>query len=83
MGQPNGVLHTQADRCLHVFLRGPWIELDITIALIPHDVEEAIRLDDRMLVMEIGARRAALEQTIGLPQPRYEASTLTPTGLSV
>ena len=83
MDEPFGALDAQTRQLLQEFLLGLWEKLDVTVVFITHDVEEAILLGDRMLVMGTRPGCIALELPIDIPRPRNEATTLTPEFLAV
>ncbi len=78
MDEPFGALDAQTRQRLQEFLLDLWTRVNVTVLFITHDVEEAILLGDRMLVMSTNPGRIALEIDIDIPRPRSEASTLTP-----
>ena len=68
MDEPFGALDaltrlTLQDECLRLFDKS-----DMTVFLITHDAREAVRLADRVLVMDEG--RLTLDLPITIPQPR-------------
>lgn len=77
MDEPFGALDAQTRQRLQEFLLDLWTRVDVTVVFITHDVEEAILLGDRMLIMGTNPGRIALEQKIDIPRPRSEATTLT------
>lgn len=78
MDEPFGALDAQTRQHLQEFLLGLWAQIEVTIVFITHDVEEAILLGDRMVIMGTNPGHVALEQVIDIPRPRSEATTLTP-----
>jgi NitT/TauT family transport system ATP-binding protein len=77
MDEPFGALDAQTRQHLQEFLLDLWGRIDVTILFITHDVEEAILLGDRMVIMGTNPGHVALEQPIDIPRPRSEATTLT------
>ena len=68
MDEPFGALDaltrlTLQDECLKLFEKS-----DMTVFLITHDAREAVRLADRILVLDEGA--ITLDMALSLPQPR-------------
>ncbi|MBN1637174.1 MAG: ABC transporter ATP-binding protein [Deltaproteobacteria bacterium] len=52
-----------------------WKELGQTIIFVTHDIDEAITLADRIIVMDIAPGRINQEFNVGLPRPRSEEQT--------
>ncbi|MHB1711784.1 MAG: ABC transporter ATP-binding protein [Acidimicrobiales bacterium] len=77
MDEPFGALDAQTRQRLQEFLLDLWTRVEVTVVFITHDVEEAILLGDRMLIMSTSPGRIALEQKIHIPRPRSEATTLS------
>jgi NitT/TauT family transport system ATP-binding protein len=77
MDEPFGALDAQTRQHLQEFLLDLWAKVDVTVLFITHDVEEAILLGDRMLIMGTKPGHIALEQVIDLPRPRSGATTLS------
>lgn len=78
MDEPFGALDAQTRQRLQEFLLELWSRVNLTVVFITHDVEEAILLGNRMLIMSSRPGRIALEQRIDIERPRSEATTLTP-----
>jgi NitT/TauT family transport system ATP-binding protein len=77
MDEPFGALDAQTRQRLQEFLLDLWTRVEVTVVFITHDVEEAILLGDRMLIMSTNPGRIALEQKIDIARPRSEATTLS------
>ncbi len=56
---------------MHALLRGLWQRHNPAVLLVTHDVEEAIQLADRVLVMADG--RFVLNTPVAVPAPRDKA----------
>lgn len=78
MDEPFGALDAQTRRNLQQFLLGVWEEVRATVLFVTHDVEEAILLADRVLVMGTRPGTVALELEVQLPRPRDEHVILNP-----
>lgn len=78
MDEPFGALDAQTRRNLQGFLLGLWEEVRPAVLFVTHDVEEAILLADRVLVMGTRPGRIALELQVALPRPRGEDVILDP-----
>lgn len=70
MDEPFGALDAQTRRNLQEFLLQLWEQVRVTVLFVTHDVEEAILLGDRVLVMGSRPGVIALEQRVELPRPR-------------
>ena len=78
MDEPFGALDALTRQRMQEFILELRERLDLTIFFITHDVEEAILLGDRMLIMQAEPGRVTFDEDIRLPRPRSEATTLTP-----
>lgn len=70
MDEPFGALDAQTRSDMQRFLLSLWKKLKPTVFFVTHDVEEAILLADRVLVMTPRPGRVASDMTIDLPRPR-------------
>lgn len=68
LDEPLGALDALTRISMQRLIERIWHEHQFTIILITHDVEEAIALADRVIVMEEGV--VGLDLTISLPRPR-------------
>jgi ABC-type nitrate/sulfonate/bicarbonate transport system, ATPase component len=53
-----------------------WAELGQTVLFITHDIDEAVFLEDRVIVLNIAPGGIHSELKIDLPRPRYNLQTL-------
>jgi sulfonate transport system ATP-binding protein len=72
LDEPLGALDALTRIEMQRLIERLWIEEGFTAVLITHDVEEAVALSDRVVVLAGG--RIALEVTIDLPRPRSRVS---------
>ncbi|MFC2077648.1 ABC transporter ATP-binding protein [Candidatus Bipolaricaulota bacterium] len=75
LDEPLGALDPLTRTTLQTWLLGVWRELGKTVLLVTHDVEEALLLSDRVLVLT--PRPAQIQTTIDttLPRPRSRAAS--------
>src|SRR4051812_33169693 len=70
MDEPFGALDAQTKVQLGAELLRIWDDLDRTVLFVTHDIEEAIGLSDRVLVMSRRPGHIKSEYRIDLPRPR-------------
>lgn len=70
MDEPFGALDAQTRDLLHAELQEIWATTRKTIVFVTHNVREAIRLGDRVLVMSARPGMIKSEFAINLPRPR-------------
>lgn len=73
MDEPFGALDAQLRMELQGELLDLWFGSNKTVLFITHDIEEAIVLGDRVVVLGLGGR-IVLDETIELPRPRDATS---------
>jgi len=74
LDEPLGALDPLTRASLQDWLLTVWAELRKTILLVTHDVEEALLLSDRVLVMTDRPAAIARDLRVELPRPRSRAS---------
>lgn len=70
MDEPFGALDAITRDAMHDQTERIWAERGLTIMFVTHNVREAARLGDRVIVMAPGPGRIASELMIDLPRPR-------------
>jgi NitT/TauT family transport system ATP-binding protein len=70
MDEPFGALDTHTKTHLHRELMEIWRKLKQTIVLVTHDLDEAITLSDRVIVLSSPPSTVLLDERICIPQPR-------------
>ncbi|HKN16361.1 MAG TPA: ABC transporter ATP-binding protein [Candidatus Sulfotelmatobacter sp.] len=70
MDEPFAALDAQTRDLLHEELERIWAETGRTIIFVTHNVREAIRLGDRVILLTFRPGRVKREFTIELPRPR-------------
>ena len=68
LDEPLGALDALTRIEMHRLIEGLWLSSGFTALLVTHDVQEAVALADRVILIEDG--RIALDETISLPRPR-------------
>ena len=76
MDEPFGALDAQTRLQMQEMLLGLWEEYGMTVVFVTHDVDEAILLSDRVLIMSRRPGRITAEIPVSLDRPRtLELST--------
>jgi NitT/TauT family transport system ATP-binding protein len=70
LDEPFGALDTHTKTHLHSELLDIWRELGQTVVMITHDLDEAVTLANRVIVLSSPPSRILLEETIDIPYPR-------------
>ena len=73
MDEPFGSLDPETRDRLHAELLDVWRETDKTVLFVTHEVEEAVKLGDRVLVMAADPGRVAETVEVPLDRPRDRA----------
>jgi NitT/TauT family transport system ATP-binding protein len=71
MDEPFAALDAQTRDMLHDELERLWIETSSTIVFVTHNVREAVRLADRVLLMSFRPGHLKAQFEISLPRPRH------------
>lgn len=83
MDEPFGALDAQTRCQMQSYLLEIWKNVDITIVFITHDLDEAVFLSDRILVLDANPGRVNEVVEVPVPRPRSSAQIFDPTFLSV
>jgi NitT/TauT family transport system ATP-binding protein len=70
LDEPFGALDTHTKTLLHRELIGIWRKMRQTIVLVTHNLDEAVTLSDRVLVLSSPPSRVILDHRIDMPHPR-------------
>jgi NitT/TauT family transport system ATP-binding protein len=75
MDEPFGALDAQSRGILQAELERIWLETHKTIVFVTHDVTEAVRLADRIVVFSAGPKAEVIETIlVDLERPRLPTS---------
>ncbi|MGI4902285.1 MAG: ABC transporter ATP-binding protein [Janthinobacterium lividum] len=83
MDEPFGALDAQTRRMMQTLLLDVWAQIRTTILFVTHDIDEALFLSDRILVMSRRPARIVADIAVPLPRPRDEESTTTPEFIAI
>ncbi|RME72194.1 MAG: ABC transporter ATP-binding protein [Verrucomicrobia bacterium] len=83
MDEPFGALDAQTRSQMQHYLLQIWKNVDVTIVFITHDLDEAVYLADRILVLDPHPGRVREVVEVPVPRPRSPDQFLTPPFLSV
>ena len=75
MDEPFGALDAMTRDLLHDELEGLWRERDLTVIFVTHNVREAVRLADRVIVLSSRPGRVQGEFVVDIDRPRRIDST--------
>ena len=83
MDEPFGALDAQTRAMMQEALLRIWAEIDATVVFVTHDIDEAIFLGDRILVMSASPGRILLDIPVALRRPRPPDVSLEDVFLSI
>jgi NitT/TauT family transport system ATP-binding protein len=70
LDEPFGALDTHTKTLLHKELIEIWREMGQTVVLVTHNLDEAVTLSDRVLVLSAPPSRILLDHRVDMPHPR-------------
>ena len=70
LDEPFGALDVQTKEDMQLFLRRVWRDTGTTVVMVTHDVEEAVFLGQRVVVLACNPGRVAADLTVPLPDDR-------------
>jgi NitT/TauT family transport system ATP-binding protein len=79
MDEPFGALDAQTRSVMQENLLGLWAQVGTTIVFVTHDIDEAVFLADRVLIMSAGPGRILRDLKVDLPRPRSSDVVLEPS----
>ena len=78
MDEPFGALDHQTRELMQELLLGIWEAEKKTVLFVTHDIDEAVFMGGRVVVMSARPGRIKLDRTIELPHPRHYSVKTTP-----
>ncbi|MEQ9021580.1 MAG: ABC transporter ATP-binding protein, partial [Pseudomonadales bacterium] len=82
MDEPFGALDAQTRSKMQSYLMEIWKNIDVTILFITHDLDEAIYLADRILVLKANPGEVNEVIEVPVPRPRHEDQFIEPEFLA-
>ncbi len=83
LDEPFGALDVQTKEDMQVFIRRVWQDTGTTVLMVTHDVEEAVFLGQRVVVLASDPGRVAADVEVHLPEDRDLAAKRTPAFLDL
>jgi NitT/TauT family transport system ATP-binding protein len=83
LDEPFGALDVQTKEDMQLFLHHVWTDTGATVLMVTHDVEEAVLLGQRVVVLTSDPGRVAAELPVPLPERRDLALKRTPEFLAL
>jgi ABC-type nitrate/sulfonate/bicarbonate transport system ATPase subunit len=78
MDEPFGALDHQTRELMQELLLGIWEGERKTVLFVTHDIDEAVFMASRVVVMSARPGRIKLDRTVSLPHPRHYSMKTTP-----
>jgi ABC-type nitrate/sulfonate/bicarbonate transport system ATPase subunit len=78
MDEPFGALDHQTRELMQELLLGIWEAERKTVLFVTHDIDEAVFMANRVVVMSARPGRIKLDRTVDLPHPRHYSVKTTP-----
>jgi NitT/TauT family transport system ATP-binding protein len=83
MDEPFGALDAQTRRMMQTLLLDIWSKLRTTVVFVTHDIEEALFLSDRILMLSKRPARIVADLAVPLPRPRRDETTVDPAFIDI
>ncbi len=77
MDEPFGALDAQTRHMMQEMLMGIWSDLRTTVVFVTHDIEEAVFLGDRILILGVNPGHIKADILIDFKRPRHIDDTMT------
>ncbi|MEK6292025.1 MAG: ATP-binding cassette domain-containing protein, partial [Paraburkholderia tropica] len=75
MDEPFGALDAQTRRMMQTLLLDIWAKIRTTVVFVTHDIDEALFLGDRILMLSQRPARLVADIAVPLARPRNDEST--------
>ena len=82
LDEPFGALDAQTRSSMQAYLLKIWQNVDVTVFFVTHDLDEAIYLSDRILVLRANPGEIDELIEVPVPRPRAPGQFLTPEFLA-
>lgn len=82
MDEPFGALDAQTRAQMQDYLLQIWRNVDITIMFVTHDLDEAVHLSDRILVLKANPGEISEFIEVPVPHPRHAGQYISPEFLA-
>ena len=83
MDEPFGALDHQTRELMQELLLGIWEAERTTVLFVTHDIDEAVFMGSRVVVMSARPGRIVLDEAVPLPHPRHYAVKTTPAFMAL
>jgi NitT/TauT family transport system ATP-binding protein len=83
LDEPFGALDVQTKEDMQLFIRRVWQDTGTTVVMVTHDVEEAVFLGQRVVVLASDPGRVAADLPVNLPAERELSAKRLPEFLSI
>jgi len=83
MDEPFGALDHQTRELMQELLLGIWEAERTTVLFVTHDIDEAVFMGSRVVVMSARPGRIVLDEPVPLPHPRHYAVKTTPAFMAL
>ncbi|MEX3637648.1 ABC transporter ATP-binding protein [Paraburkholderia sp. BR14320] len=83
MDEPFGALDAQTRRMMQTLLLDIWTKVRTTVVFVTHDIEEALFLADRILMLSKRPARVVADIPVPLARPRSDDTTLDPVFVDI
>jgi NitT/TauT family transport system ATP-binding protein len=83
LDEPFGALDVQTKEDMQVLIRRIWADTGTTVVIVTHDVEEAVFLGQRVVVLGSHPGRVVATETVDLPDERQLTLKRTPAFLAL